>query len=30
MAAKDRFYDVVTVALEQEQWNITDDPLRLK
>ncbi len=29
MAAKDRFHAVVRVALEKEQWNITDDPLRL-
>ena len=30
MAAKDRFHDVVKVALEKEQWDITDDPLRLE
>jgi hypothetical protein len=29
MAAKDRFHDVVRIALEKEQWNVTDDPLRL-
>ncbi len=30
MAAKDRFHAVVRIALEKEQWNITDDPLRLE
>ena len=30
MAAKDRFHAVVRIALEQEQWQITDDPLRLE
>ena len=30
MAAKDRFHEVVRVALEKEQWKITDDPLRLE
>ena len=30
MAAKDRFHAVVRLALEKEQWNITDDPLRLE
>jgi hypothetical protein len=30
MAAKDRFHAVVRTALEKEQWNITDDPLRLE
>ncbi|EKU99960.1 XisH protein [Leptolyngbya sp. PCC 7375] len=29
MAAKDRFHEVVKIALEKEQWTITDDPLRL-
>ncbi|MDV3347254.1 XisH family protein [Leptothoe sp. LEGE 181152] len=29
MAAKDRFHKVVKIALEKEQWTITDDPLRL-
>ncbi|MFN9860715.1 MAG: XisH family protein [Pseudanabaena sp.] len=29
MAAKDRFHAVVRIALEKEQWNVTDDPLRL-
>ncbi|MGB0561046.1 MAG: XisH family protein [Spirulinaceae cyanobacterium] len=29
MAAKDRFHNAVRVALEKEQWVITDDPLRL-
>ncbi|MFN5980008.1 MAG: XisH family protein, partial [Pseudanabaena sp.] len=28
-AAKDRFHAVVRIALEKEQWNVTDDPLRL-
>ncbi|MCA6598198.1 MAG: XisH family protein [Pseudanabaena sp. M046S1SP1A06QC] len=30
MAAKDRFYAVVRAALEKEQWNVTDDPLRIE
>ena len=30
MAAKDRFHAVVRLALEKEQWSITDDPLRLE
>ena len=30
MAAKDKFHAVVRIALEKEQWNITDDPLRLE
>jgi len=29
MAAKDRFHAVVRIALEKEQWNVTEDPLRL-
>ncbi|MGK7877366.1 MAG: XisH family protein [Xenococcaceae cyanobacterium] len=29
MAAKDKFHAVVRIALEKEQWKITDDPLRL-
>ena len=29
MAARDRFHAVVRIALEKEQWNITDDPLRI-
>ena len=29
MAAKDRFHTIVRIALEKEQWKITDDPLRL-
>ncbi|PAX56950.1 XisH family protein [Brunnivagina elsteri] len=29
MAAKDKFHAVVRIALEKEQWLITDDPLRL-
>jgi hypothetical protein len=30
MAAKDRFHAVVRIALEKEQWQITDDPPRLE
>jgi XisH protein len=30
MAAKDKFHAVVKIALEKEQWKITDDPLRLE
>jgi len=30
MAAKDRFHAMVRIALEKEQWNVTDDPLRLE
>jgi hypothetical protein len=30
MAAKDKFPAVVRIALEKEQWKITDDPLRLE
>jgi len=30
MAVKDRFHAVVRIALEKEQWQITDDPLRLE
>jgi hypothetical protein len=30
MAAKDRFHAVVRIALEKEQWNVTDDPLRME
>ena len=30
MPAKDIFHDVVKTALQKEQWEITDDPLRLK
>lgn len=30
MAAKDRFHSVVRIALEKEQWIVTDDPLRLE
>ncbi len=30
MAAKDKFHAVVRIALEKEQWKITDDPLRLE
>jgi hypothetical protein len=30
MAAKDKFHAVVRIALEKEQWKITDDPLRIE
>jgi hypothetical protein len=30
MAAKDRFHEAVKVALQKEQWMITDDPLRIE
>lgn len=30
MAAKDRFHSAVKMALEKEQWIVTDDPLRLE
>ncbi|MBD2303985.1 XisH family protein [Chroococcidiopsis sp. FACHB-1243] len=30
MAARDRFHEAVKVALEKEQWVITDDPLKLE
>ena len=30
MAAKDKFHAAVRIALEKEQWKITDDPLRLE
>jgi len=30
MAAKDKFHAVVRIALEKEQWKITNDPLRLE
>jgi hypothetical protein len=30
MGAKDRFHTAVIIALEKEQWNVTDDPLRLE
>ncbi|NET46903.1 element excision factor XisH family protein [Okeania sp. SIO2B3] len=29
MAAKDKFHAVVRIALEKEEWQITDDPLLL-
>jgi hypothetical protein len=29
MATKDRFHEVVRVALEKEHWKITDDPLQV-
>ncbi|MEH2177441.1 XisH family protein [Nostoc sp.] len=30
MPAKDKFHAVVRIALEKQQWKITDDPLRLE
>jgi XisH protein len=30
VGAKDRFHDVVKIALEKEGWNITHDPLTLR
>ena len=30
MAAKDKFNGVVRIALEKEEWRITDDPLLLE
>ncbi|KOR37599.1 MULTISPECIES: XisH family protein [Planktothricoides] len=30
MGAKDKFHAAVRIALEKEQWNVTDDPLRLE
>lgn len=30
MAVKDRFHATVRIALEKEQWKITDDPLLLE
>ncbi len=30
MGAKDRFDTAVRIALEKEQWNVTDEPLRLE
>ena len=30
MAAKDKFHTAVRIALEKEQWKITDDPLRIE
>ncbi|GAA6621325.1 XisH family protein [Scytonema sp. NUACC26] len=30
MAAKDRFHEAVKVALQKEQWVITDDPLKIE
>ena len=30
MAAKDKFHGVVRIALEKEEWQITDDPLLLE
>lgn len=30
MAAKDRFHNVVKIALEKDAWTITDDPLFIR
>ncbi|HEY9640307.1 MAG TPA: XisH family protein [Coleofasciculaceae cyanobacterium] len=30
MSAKDLFHEAVKLALQKEQWTITDDPLRVK
>jgi XisH protein len=30
MAAKDLFHEAVKIALQKEDWTITDDPLRLE
>jgi hypothetical protein len=30
MAARDRFHEAVKLALQKENWVITDDPLRLE
>lgn len=30
MSAKDRFHEIVRIALEKDRWNITHDPLSLK
>lgn len=30
MAAKDKFHSIVKIALEKEQWKITDNPLRIE
>ena len=30
MAAKDRFHEAVKIALQKENWIVTDDPLRLE
>jgi hypothetical protein len=27
MSAKDKFHDIVRLALEKDGWNITNDPL---
>lgn len=29
MSAKDKFHDVVKIALEKDGWQITDDPLSI-
>ena len=29
MSAKDKFHDVVKIALQKEGWQITDDPLSI-
>ncbi|QSJ18569.1 XisH family protein [Nostoc sp. UHCC 0702] len=30
MSAKDKFHDIVKLALQQDGWTITDDPLRIE
>lgn len=30
MAAKDQYHELVKVALQKEQWIITDDPLKVE
>jgi hypothetical protein len=30
MSAKDRFHDVVKIALQKEAWRITHDPLTIR
>jgi hypothetical protein len=30
MAARDKFHAAVRIALEKQQWKITDDPLQLE
>lgn len=30
MSAKDKYHDIVRVALERDGWLITDDPLRIE
>ncbi|HBE18158.1 MAG TPA: hypothetical protein DEG17_22230 [Cyanobacteria bacterium UBA11149] len=30
MPTKDKFHDVVVIALQKDGWQITDDPLRIR